>query len=223
MNKKYNNIDLIKNLLINFVNDNQLNLLFISDICSYTIQNCLYEIIPTLKKLLTNKIIKNKNFIKQEINHTIRILEVLEKNQKIYKKKDIKELKRLLTPNSKKSNKKIFESEKYDVQNTFYKNTETKEFEDIEKININFDEMYQKTETDMNQGISDKNIIEKMNNNEKINLIKNIKLSKGNILNIDIKKLKFNQKIRRKVHNLSNISYNKIKKINAVKSKIKDK
>ena len=205
------------------MNDNQLNLLFITDICSYTIQNCLYEIIPTLKKLLTNKIIKNKNFIKQEINHTIRILEVLEKNQKIYKKKDIKELKRLLTPNSKKSNKKIFESEKYDVQNTFYKNTETKEFEDIEKININFDEMYQKTETDMNQGISDKNIIEKMNNNEKINLIKNIKLSKGNILNIDIKKLKFNQKIRRKVHNLSNISYNKIKKINAVKSKIKDK
>ena len=75
----------------------------------------------------------------------------------------------------------------------------------------------------MNQGISDKNIIEKMNNNEKINLIKNIKLSKGNILNIDIKKLKFNQKIRRKVHNLSNISYNKIKKINAIKSKIKDK
>ena len=223
MNKKYNNIDLIKNLLINFVNDNQLNLLFISDICSYTIQNCLYEIIPTLKKLLTNKIIKNKNFIKQEINHTIRILEVLEKNQKIYKKKDIKELKRLLTPNSKKSNNKIFESEKYYVQNTFYKNTETKEFEDIEKININFDEMYQKTETDMNQGISDKNIIEKMNNNEKINLIKNIKLSKGNILNIDIKKLKFNQKIRRKVHNLSNISYNKIKKINAIKSKIKDK
>ena len=223
LNKKYNNIDLIKNLLVNFVNDNQLNLLFISDICSYTIQNCLYEIIPTLKKLLTNKIIKNKNFIKQEINHTIRILEVLEKNQKIYKKKDIKELKRLLTPNSKKSNNKIFESEKYYVQNTFYKNTETKEFEDIEKININFDEMYQKTETDMNQGISDKNIIEKMNNNEKINLIKNIKLSKGNILNIDIKKLKFNQKIRRKVHNLSNISYNKIKKINAIKSKIKDK
>ena len=80
--------------------------------------------------------------------------------------------------------------------------------------------MYQKTETDLNNEIkdkNDKNIIGKVNNIEKINLIKDIKLSKGNVLNIDIKKLKFNQKIRRKVHKLANISYNKIKKINAIK------
>ena len=85
--------------------------------------------------------------------------------------------------------------------------------------------MYQKTETDLNNEIKDKkdkNIIGKVNNIEKINLIKDIKLSKGNVLNIDIKKLKFNQKIRRKVQKLANISYNKIKKINAIKSNKKN-
>ena len=34
LNKKYNNIDIIKNILVNFVNDNQINFLFISDICN---------------------------------------------------------------------------------------------------------------------------------------------------------------------------------------------
>ena len=58
-------------------------------------------------------------------------------------------------------------------------------FDDIETINnnasINFDEIFKKTE----------------NNNEKVNKIKNIKLSKGNILNIDIKKIKMNQRFKR--------------------------
>ena len=58
-------------------------------------------------------------------------------------------------------------------------------FDDIETINnnpsINFDEIFKKTE----------------NTNEKVNKIKNIKLSKGNILNIDIKKIKMNQRFKR--------------------------
>ena len=73
LNEKYYNLNLIKNILENIVNENPLNYLFISDFCNYSTENCLYGLIPTFKYLLTTKIINNKNFIKKEIEHTIKI------------------------------------------------------------------------------------------------------------------------------------------------------
>ena len=62
------------------------------------------------------------------------------------------------------------------------------EFDDNEKIhdNLKYDEIFGKTENNINY------------TKGKINSIKNIKLSKGNILNIDIKKIKALKKNKKK-------------------------
>ena len=185
-NKNYD-VNILKYLLENCVKENPLNIILISDICNYITQNLLYEIIPTLKKLLSKKAIKNKYFIKKEIEHSIYTLESLQKNQKNYceiKKINNKQIKHF-TPFNKKSIEKIFESEGDNDNKIIFKDFEMNKFDDIEAINnnasINFDEIFKKTE----------------NTNEKVNKIKNIKLSKGNILNIDIKKIKMNQRFKR--------------------------
>ena len=185
-NKKYD-VNILKYLLENCVKENPLNIILISDICNFITQNLLYEIIPTLKKILSKKAIKNKYFIKREIEHSIYTLESLQKNQKNYceiKKINNKEIKHF-TPFNKKSIEKIFESEGDNDNKIIFKDFEMNKFDDIEAINnnasINFDEIFKKTE----------------NTNEKVNKIKNIKLSKGNILNIDIKKIKMNQRFKR--------------------------
>ena len=185
-NKNYD-VNILKYLLENCVKENPLNIILISDICNYITQNLLYEIIPTLKKILSKKTIKNKYFIKKEIEHSIYTLESLQKNQKNYceiKKINNKEIKHF-TPFNKKSIEKIFESEGDNDNKIIFKDFEMNKFDDIETINnnasINFDEIFKKTE----------------NTNEKVNKIKNIKLSKGNILNIDIKKIKMNQRFKR--------------------------
>ena len=184
--KKYD-VNILKYLLENCVKENPLNIILISDICNFITQNLLYEIIPTLKKILSKKTIKNKYFIKREIEHSIYTLESLQKNQKNYceiKKINNKEIKHF-TPFNKKSIEKIFESEGDNDNKIIFKDFEMNKFDDIETINnnasINFDEIFKKTE----------------NTNEKVNKIKNIKLSKGNILNIDIKKIKMNQRFKR--------------------------
>ena len=185
-NKKYD-VNILKYLLENCVKENPLNIILISDICNFITQNLLYEIIPTLKKILSKKAIKNKYFIKREIEHSIYTLESLQKNQKNYceiKKINNKQIKHF-TPFNKKSIEKIFESEGDNDNKIIFKDFEMNKFDDIETINnnasINFDEIFKKTE----------------NTNEKVNKIKNIKLSKGNILNIDIKKIKMNQRFKR--------------------------
>ena len=185
-NKKYD-VNILKYLLENCVKENPLNIILISDICNFITQNLLYEIIPTLKKILSKKAIKNKYFIKREIEHSIYTLESLQKNQKNYceiKKINNKQIKHF-TPFNKKSIEKIFESEGDNDNKIIFKDFEMNKFDDIEAINnnasINFDEIFKKTE----------------NTNEKVNKIKNIKLSKGNILNIDIKKIKMNQRFKR--------------------------
>ena len=185
-NKKYD-VNILKYLLENCVKENPLNIILISDICNFITQNLLYEIIPTLKKILSKKAIKNKYFIKREIEHSIYTLESLQKNQKNYceiKKINNKEIKHF-TPFNKKSIEKIFESVGDNDNKIIFKDFEMNKFDDIETINnnasINFDEIFKKTE----------------NTNEKVNKIKNIKLSKGNILNIDIKKIKMNQRFKR--------------------------
>ena len=185
-NKKYD-VNILKYLLENCVKEKPLNIILISDICNFITQNLLYEIIPTLKKILSKKTIKNKYFIKREIEHSIYILESLQKNQKNYceiKEINNKQIKHF-TPFNKKSIEKIFESEGDNDNKIIFKDFEMNKFDDIEAINnnasINFDEIFKKTE----------------NTNEKVNKIKNIKLSKGNILNIDIKKIKMNQRFKR--------------------------
>ena len=184
--KKYD-VNILKYLLENCVKENPLNIILISDICNFITQNLLYEIIPTLKKILSKKAIKNKYFIKKEIEHSIYTLESLQKNQKNYceiKEINNKQIKHF-TPFNKKSIEKIFESEGDNDNKIIFKDFEMNKFDDIEAINnnasINFDEIFKKTE----------------NTNEKVNKIKNIKLSKGNILNIDIKKIKMNQRFKR--------------------------
>ena len=217
LNEKYYNLELIKNILENIINESKINYLFISDICSYATQNYLYGLIPTFKYLLTTKIINNKNFIKKEIEHTIKILEFLEKNQKNYKnfKTDKKSIKNLASINKKLSDKND------ENNNTLFKNIETNEFEDLEKNIINFDEMFQKIES----SVKNKNVIKNgeidNNNNNNNKIMKDIKLSKGNIINIDIKKIKLKEKIKGKSNKHINLSFNKIKKIKAIKAKIK--
>ena len=168
----------MKIILENIITQKSVNIILFLDICNYSIQNLLYEIIPTLTNLLKNKIIKSNYFIKNELEQTIKILETLEKNQKNYKKyrNDNKAKIEHLSPINKKLSQKNFETD----EDIIFRDSEMNEFDDNEKIhdNLKYDEIFGKTENNMNY------------TKGKINSIKNIKLSKGNILNIDIKKIK---------------------------------
>ena len=168
----------MKIILENIITQKSVNIILFLDICNYSIQNLLYEIIPTLTNLLKNKIIKSNYFIKNELEQTIKILETLEKNQKNYKKyrNDNKAKIEHLSPINKKLSQKNFETD----EDIIFRDSEMNEFDDNEKIhdNLKYDEIFGKTENNMNY------------TKGKINAIKNIKLSKGNILNIDIKKIK---------------------------------
>ena len=176
----------MKIILENIITQNSVNIILFLDICNYSIQNLLYEIIPTLKNLLKNKIIKSNYFIKNELEQTIKILETLEKNQKNYKKyrNDNKAKIEHLSPINKKLSQKNFETD----EDIIFRDSEMNEFDDNEKIhdNLKYDEIFGKTENNMNY------------TKGKINAIKNIKLSKGNILNIDIKKIKALKKNKKK-------------------------
>ena len=176
----------MKIILENIITQKSVNIILFLDICNYSIQNLLYEIIPTLKNLLKNKIIKSNYFIKNELEQTIKILETLEKNQKNYKKyrNDNKAKIEHLSPINKKLSQKNFETD----EDIIFRDSEMNEFDDNEKIhdNLKYDEIFGKTENNMNY------------TKGKINSIKNIKLSKGNILNIDIKKIKALKKNKKK-------------------------
>lgn len=113
---------------------------------------------------------------------------------------------------NKNLNQEMFKHEKENMNNSFFKNSEINEFKDIEKNNNNYDRIFLKTE--VNRIIFGDKI-------GKIKQAKDIKLSKGNILNIDIKKLEYNQKIKRQYNKLGNLNYNQIKKIKDTKYKNK--
>ena len=113
---------------------------------------------------------------------------------------------------NKNLNQEMFKHEKENINNSFFKNSEINEFKDIEKNNNNYDRIFLKTE--VNRNIFGDKI-------GKIKQAKDIKLSKGNILNIDIKKLEYNQKIKRQYNKLGNLNYNQIKKIKDTKYKNK--
>ena len=52
---------------------NSSNINIISDICNYIISNFMKSLIPTLKNLLTNKLLEKNIFIKKELKNTINI------------------------------------------------------------------------------------------------------------------------------------------------------
>ena len=214
INDKFNNIDLIKNIFENISYESQINIILLSDICNYVIQNCIYDLIPTFKELLTNRIIMNKYCIKKDLEKTIQVLELLEKGQKRYKKNKGNKIVSKNKNNylNKNLNQEMFKHEKENINNSFFKNSEINEFKDIEKNNNNYDRIFLKTE--VNRIIFGDKI-------GKIKQAKDIKLSKGNILNIDIKKLEYNQKIKRQYNKLGNLNYNQIKKIKDTKYKNK--
>ena len=211
INDKFNNIDLIKNIFENISYESQINIILLSDICNYVIQNCIYDLIPSFKELLTNRIIMNKYCIKKDLEKTIQVLELLEKGQKRYKKNKGNKIMSKNKNNylNKNLNQEMFKHEKENMNNSFFKNSEINEFKDIEKKNNN---LFLKTEVNRNI------FVDKIG---KIKQAKDIKLSKGNILNIDIKKLEYNQKIKRQYNKLGNLNYNQIKKIKDTKYKNK--
>ena len=59
---------------------NSANINIISDICNYILSNFMTSLIPTLKNLLTNKLLEKNCFIKKEIKNTINILEKVNNN-----------------------------------------------------------------------------------------------------------------------------------------------
>ena len=212
LNNKCCDVDTIKNFIENISNEYNFNTILISDICSYAIENCFYEIIPSLKQLLTNKIIMNSNFIKKELEDTIDILEMLEKGQKNYNKN--KEVNKDMVKNNnslyKEENKQIIETEKDDT--LMFRNTEMNEFDNIEKVNMNYEKIFLKTEE-----FGKENHLNDKNGN--INRIRDVKLSKGNILNIDIKKIKYKNKNKKQYNKLGKMDFNKISKIKEIRTK----
>jgi hypothetical protein len=185
LKRKFDEND-IEFILDNIIKENSLDVILFLDICNYLIENLLYAIVPALTKLLKYKNVKSNYFIKNELKHTIKVLENLKENQKNYKKsKNNKKIEiEHLSPINKKLSEKKFESE----DDMIFRDSEMNEFDDNEKIHDNpkLDEIFTKTDNNIN------------NIQGKINKIKNIKLSKGNILNIDIKKVKAFQKNKKK-------------------------
>ena len=206
--------NIIKNILDNIVTENPINLILLSDICNYAIANLLFNIIPSLKELLENKIIINKIYIKRELEETIKILENLEKNPKILsfqKKKNEKNAKHF-SPTNQKINKKIYGDDEYEDNNMFYQNSEINNSDDIEELdnNINFDEMdnlFRNAEQNINLYNMNKN--KKNDNNLKNKKINNktedINLKKGNILNMNVN-INFKRNTINIINNINNIN-----------------
>ena len=79
LNKSCNS-EIIRSILDNMDLANSANINIISDICSYIISNLMTKLIPTLKNLLTNKLLEKNVFIIKELKNTINILEKVSNN-----------------------------------------------------------------------------------------------------------------------------------------------
>ena len=79
LNKSCNS-EIIRSMLDNMDLSNSANINIISDICNYILSNFMTSLIPTLKNLLTNKLLEKNFFIKKEIKNTISILEKVNNN-----------------------------------------------------------------------------------------------------------------------------------------------
>ena len=207
--------DIIKNILDNIVNENPMNIILFSDICNYVIANMIFSIIPTLKDLLENKVIINKNYIKKELEETVKILENLKKKDKNWK----------FTKKSKRSpinqkNKKIYSNEDAKNSNMFYQNSEEiNNSDDIEEFdnNLNFeeiDDIFKSSQYNINNSKSNQSI--KNNNaskNNRIYIITNqVNAEKGNLLDKNnVKNIKnYETNIKKDINNRNRkISNNK--------------
>ena len=79
LNKSCNS-EIIRSMVDNMDLSNSANINIISDICNYILSNFMTSLIPTLKNLLTNKLLEKNIFIKKEIKNTIYILEKVNNN-----------------------------------------------------------------------------------------------------------------------------------------------
>lgn len=79
LNKSCNS-EIIRSMIDNMDLSNSANINIISDICNYILSNFMTSLIPTLKNLLTNKLLEKNCFIKKEIKNTINILEKINNN-----------------------------------------------------------------------------------------------------------------------------------------------
>ena len=137
---------IIKKILDNIVTENPINIILLSDICNYVISNMIFSLIPTLKNLIDNKILFNKNFIRKELEETIKILENLKKNEKnltFGRKRKEKNVKHF-SPKNQKLDNKIYGDENDDDNKMFYQNSEEiNNSDDIDEFdnNLNFEEM----------------------------------------------------------------------------------
>ena len=72
---------LTKIIIENLELENEMNLIILSDICTYALDNAFVDLIPMLSQLAQNNILKkNKKYIINELENTIHILEVFKKN-----------------------------------------------------------------------------------------------------------------------------------------------
>ena len=238
LNKNCEN-EIIKNIIDNIVSESPTNIILLSDICNYIVTNLLFNLIPTLKKLLDNKLIIKKVFIKKELQETIKILENLQKNpQNIFlNKKKVEKIVKHFSPINQKINKKVFGDDDDEDNKMFYQNSEEiNNSYDIEELdgNINFEEMdnifkiaeenkkiYNLKKDYNNHTMSINNIKFKNKKNDNNSLLK-----KGNIVDININKNNINSinniitPINRKKRTISN--YNKKRKSHKINKKVNE-
>ena len=155
------NAEIIKSLLDNLDLAYSANINLISDICNYIISNFMTNLIPTLKNLLTNKLLEKNIFIKKEIKNAINILEKVSNNINI----PVNKQKTKVSSKSIKNSK--FEDE--DDGGKFIQDSEIMNDDLIEDDNdINFDvmnEMWTRQEHDAQKEKNEKLIKEKINKN----------------------------------------------------------
>ena len=193
LNKSCNS-EIIRSILDNMDLANSPNINIISDICNYIISNLMINLIPTLKNLLTNKLLEKNYFIIKELKNTINILEKVINNAIIPVNKQ-------KTKISSKSIKNRLDDEEEGgkfIQDSGLMNEDL--IEDDNDNELNFDmmnEMWTKQENNQKE----KNDIKKKDkNNNFLNSVINKKNnSKRNSSNItkgkETRKIKVNKKI----------------------------
>ena len=203
---KHNNEEILKNILGNFDLSNPLNLNMISDICNYIICNLMKDLIPTLQKLASNKLLNKHLYIKKELNNTISIMEKINKNNFIISKKIPKVISKSI-PNN-------YKSDEEDDGEMFFQGEEIMNDDIVEECenDLNFEEMRKILGKRENNNIEKEKGKEKNNDSNKNGkkIDKNIKGS--NVVN------KINvSKIKKSFSNSGKVKSNMIKKIGGKK------
>ena len=222
LNKSCNS-EIIRSMIDNMDLSNSANINIISDICNYILSNFMTSLIPTLKNLLTNKLLEKNCFIKKEIKNTINILEKINNN--------------VIIPVNKQKTKvssKSIKNHKFDDDDDdggkFLQDSEIMNDDLIEDDNeLNFDvmnEMWTKQENsqkEKNDKILKENNNNNINNNRNEDNNNNNKNENKNKNDNKNKNETFLSNVVNQKNNLkSNINYlNKQKQIKKIKSNTK--